>query len=194
MGRSKIFNLSIEDAYWLLSVHDDENAFRVLFYQFFAPLCVFANRYIEDRGVCEDIVQDTFLKLWKNRKSQSIKVSIKNFLITNVKNGCIDYLRRREFQQKCVTQLREKYMFEKQDYEEIYTISELEQIINSAVNKLPPKVKEVFEMNRFEDMSYKEIAEHNHISIKTVEAYMTKALKILRIELKDYLCFLYLFL
>lgn len=78
--------------------------------------------------------------------------------------------------------------------EDVYTTIELEQMLNTALSKLPETVRIVFEKNRFGGKTYNEIAIEHNISIKTVEAYMTKALKHLRIELKDYLPLLLLFL
>lgn len=194
MGNSEEYTSTIDSLYWRIAVSDDQEAFRTLFYQFFAPLCVFAHRYIDDRSTCEDIVQETFLKLWKNRKNQEINISLRNFLVSNVKNNCIDHLRKKDLFLRYADKQKQKYIFSSQNFEEIHATSELEQLIENAINKLPSHIKEVFEKNRFEGMSYREIAEENQISIKTVESYMSKALKSLREDLKDYLPFLYLFL
>ena len=78
-----------------ISLQDDEEAFRLLFYDFFAPLCVFAHRYIDEPESCEDIVQETFYRIWKNRKSLCIGTSARNFLLTSVRNSCLDGLRRK---------------------------------------------------------------------------------------------------
>ena len=59
----------IDNLFWKIAIKDDETAFRTLFFQFFSPLCVFAHRYIDNWETCEDIVQDTFFKIWKNRKN-----------------------------------------------------------------------------------------------------------------------------
>jgi RNA polymerase sigma-70 factor (ECF subfamily) len=175
-----------------IALKDDEEAFRSLFFDFFPSLCVFAHRYIECWETCEDIVQETFFKIWKNRKEIEINVSGRNFLITSVRNSCIDYLRKQE------TELswRQKAMMNKTGYstEDIYAGIELEHILTNALSKLPENIRIVFEMNRFEGKTYTAIAAEQNISVKTVEAYMSKALKQLRIDLKDYLPFLFLFL
>ena len=76
----------------------------------------------------------------------------------------------------------------REDYDEdLYTTEELENLINEALDKLPEQIASTFRMNRFEGKTYNEIAVEKGISVKTVEAYMTKALKFLRCELKDYL-------
>lgn len=171
---------------------DDEQAFKQLFLEFYPALCVFAMRYITQEETVKDIVQDVFFKIWKNRKCTDITTSFRNFLITSVRNGCTDYLRKRE---------RENRYLEKNELtaisissEDVYTLKELETAISDALAKLPPNVREAFEMNRFKGMTYNEIADNMTVSPKTVEAYISKALKILRVELGDFLPFLLLFL
>lgn len=177
---------SIDSLFWRIAIKDDEIAFRTLFFQFFSPLCVFAHRYVDRWETCEDIVQETFFKIWKNRKNIEINTSSRNFLITSVKNTCIDFLRKQEteqnWQQKEIENNTSWYTSE-----DIYSTIELEQMLSAALAKLPDNIRIVFEKNRFEGMTYTEIAAEHNISVKTVEAYMTKALKHLRVELKDYL-------
>lgn len=177
---------SIDSLFWRIAIKDDEITFRTLFFQFFSPLCVFAHRYIDRWETCEDIVQETFFKIWKNRKNIEINTSSRNFLITSVKNTCIDFLRKQEteqnWQQKEIENNTSWYTSG-----DIYSTIELEQMLSAALAKLPDNIRIVFEKNRFEGMTYAEIAVEHNISVKTVEAYMTKALKHLRVELKDYL-------
>jgi len=78
--------------------------------------------------------------------------------------------------------------------EEVYTLKELETTIGEALAKLPPNVREAFEMSRFKGMTYITIADKMEVSQKTIESYISRALKILRIELRDYLPFLLLFI
>lgn len=182
----------IDSLFWKIALKDDKEAFKKLFTNFFAPLCVFAQRYVENRTTSEDIVQDVFFNIWKNRKNLDIRTSTRNFLITSVKNSCIDSLRRKEVESRYMTVQADK--MNEADTEDLYAISELEEAINKALEKLPDKIRLVFEMSRFQELTYAEIAQQQDISVKTVEAYMTKALKQLRVELKDYLPFILLFL
>ena len=78
--------------------------------------------------------------------------------------------------------------------DDLYSVEELENLIEKAINELPEKYREVFRMSRFEHLTYKEIAERKNISIKTVEAYMHKSLIILSVSLKDFLPYVLLFL
>lgn len=173
--------------------HNDEEAFQKLFFDFFAPLCLFAHRYITSKETCEDIVQGVFFRIWKDRAKLSITVSARNFLITTVRNACIDYLRHREIENRY---LEKQLAYEEKDPMDtnmLIAVSELEKRVGEALAKLPDAVRRSFEMNRFDDKTYLEIASECEISVKTVEAHISRALKLLRVELKDYLPFLLLF-
>lgn len=169
-----------------ISFSDDEAAFRTLFYSFFSPLCVFAHRYVEDQATCEDLVQDTFFRIWKNRKSLDIHSSARNFMMTTVRNSCLDWLRKQAVEKRW----EEKFMEEaEEETTDLYTTIELEHLLNQALDKLPEQISSTFRSNRFEGKTYTEIATEKNISVKTVESYMSKALKLLRVELRDYLSF-----
>lgn len=181
-----------DDLFKRVAFHDDEQAFKVLFVEFYPSLSVFAMRFVDGEEVARDIVQDVFFNVWKGRKSTFVTSSFRNFLITSVRNQCVDYLRR----QKLEHQFMEKGRLTgiQTSPEEMYTLKELEVVLNKALAKLPDNVREAFEMNRFKGMTYNAIAEEMEVSPKTIEAYMSKALKILRVELSDYLPLLILFL
>lgn len=176
----------IDSLFWEIALNDNHTAFRTLFLQFFTPLCVFAHRYIESWESCEDVVQDTFYSLWKNRKHISIRTSTRNFLITSVRNQCIDYLRKAESEQNW-KQKEALSALHTHTPGDLYSCAELEARLCVALAKLPAHIREVFEQNRFEGLTYTEIAGEHRLSVKTVEAYMSKALRCLREELKEYL-------
>lgn len=178
-------NISLLNLFRRIAFYDDEEAFKELFYDFYPTLCVFAQRYISIPETCEDIVQETFYNLWKNRKKIEVTSSFRNLLTTSVKNRCVDYIRRQSVRQ--IHSERDPYQEIIDTPEEIYTISELEKMLKTALDRLLPNVRKAFEMSRFENMTYNKIAEEMDVSPKTVEAYISKALSILRVELKDYL-------
>ncbi len=178
-------NAELDNLFRRISFSDDQEAFRELFFDFYPALCVYAKRYVSSPEACEDIVQDAFFSLWKNRKKLEITTSFRNLLITTVKNCCVDYLRKQSVRQNHL----DNYTLPEctDSPEEIFTINELEDILYGALDRLPQNVRTAFMMNRFENLTYKKIAEEMHVSPKTVEAYISKALVMLRIELKDYL-------
>lgn len=167
-----------------IAFHDDREAFRELFFDFYPSLCVFAQRYVSSPEACEDIVQDTFFSLWKNRKKIEITSSFRNLLITSVKNNCIDYLRKQSVRQSHVE--KQTISATEDTPDTVYTIKELEEMLHAALAQLPENIRRAFELSRFENLTYQQIAEKMSISQKTVEAYISKALNILRTELKDY--------
>ena len=87
----------IDHLLWSISVNDDEAAYRSLFEHYYAALCLFAKRYIEDRDVREDIVQDVFFNIWEKRKSIATNISARNYLVTCVKNLSLNYLRKQGY-------------------------------------------------------------------------------------------------
>ncbi len=175
----------LDNLFRRIAFHDDQEAFKELFFDFYPALCVFAQRYISSPETCEDIVQDTFFHLWKNRKKIEVTCSFKNLLITSVKNNCTDYLRKQSVRQHHAE--KQAISATTDTPEVIYTIGELEEILYAALEQLPENVRRAFELSRFENMTYNQIAEEMSVSPKTVEAYISKALSVLRSELKDYL-------
>lgn len=175
-----------EKLFFKIVVNDDEEAFKEIFYEYYSALCVYSNRFLNSIEDAEDIVQDSFLKIWKNRKKIEITSSFRNFLITTVKNSTLDFLRKKGVSDRYIEKQSET------DYtlktpEDFYTFNELQVMIGDAIQKLPGRMRHVFEMNRFKGMTYNEIAAQLDVSPKTVESDMGKALRILRQELKDYL-------
>lgn len=168
--------------------NDDTEAFDRLYSLFYPSLCVFASRYISEYKAIEDCVQDVFLKIWRDRKSISINTSVRSYLYTAMRNHCLNFIEKKK------TELTyEQYILRTYDpytVNDLHSIEELENIIEDAIQKLPDKIQQVFRMSRFEHMTYKEIAEKQNISIKTVESYIHKALISLSLSLKDYLPFL----
>jgi len=168
------------------NIHTEFNKhqFEELFHEQFNMLCRFAFGYIHDRDSAQEIVQDVFINLWQKKETITADKSVKSYLYTSVKNRCLNYIRDHK-------KFRSHYLDVELEMEipvtdvDIFSVSETQDKINTALDKLPEKCRQVFEMSRFEEMKYKEIAEKMDISIKTVEVQMSKALKILREELKD---------
>lgn len=179
-----------ETLYLRFAFEDDHKAYKELFYEFYPSLCIFAGRYISSSDACEDIVQEVFFSIWKNRKSLNIHSSFRNFLVTSVRNRCLDYLRRESTHNMYVENFNSSVTSLSPG--DVYTMKELEEMVKTALQKLPPKIKSAFEMSRTQNMTYNEIAIEMDISPKTVESYISQALKKLRIELKDYLPLIFL--
>ena len=171
----------------------NKQSFELLFAEFFEPLCGFAYGYVSDRDTAQEIVQDVFINLWQKRNSIEKDKSVKSYLYTSVKNRCLNYIRdNKNFRSHYLDVVLELEIPVQE--EDIFSESETQDKINAALDKLPEKCRQVFELSRFEEMKYKEIAENMGISVKTVEVQMSKALKILREELKDLIILLIILL
>lgn len=171
---------------------DDKNSFREIFNEYYQPLWHLSQYYIEDKDEAKEVVQEAFLKLWEIRKGLHPDSNIRNFLFTLVKNNCLNILKRRQILLKHHENIRWRemhYQYESlsRQTDNYLEFDELKDKIDIAIRNLPEHCRVVFEMSRFEDLKNREIAEVLGITQKTVEAHLTKALKILRSELKDYL-------
>ncbi len=165
----------------------NEGEFEKLFREFFPYLCAFARKYVPDESDCKDIVHNVFLNLWQKREGLDLSESLKGYLFKSVYNRCLNHLRDQkkilhkdlEFEPDALANYAES-----NDYLEE---SELEMRIKNAVDNLPEKCRKIFILNRFEEKKYSEIAEIHGVSVKAIEAQMSKALKLLREQLIDYL-------
>lgn len=158
-----------------------------LFRQYYRKLCNVANRILNDCDASEDIVQNVFIKLWEKKKELHINLTIEGYLVRATANEALNYLERskRMIALNPSDVQHNNKTFSSPD--RILVYDELEQRVKMAIEKLPPKCRVIFALNRFEDMKYREIAGHLHISVKTVENQMGIALERLREELKPYL-------
>jgi len=181
-----IFALRRGEKYAYLEVYND----------FYGVMYHLSIQYLHDNRLAEEIVQDTFVKLWEIRETLNEQFNLRNFLYTITKNNCLNYLRN----QKIVLKHQEnlKYLEMQFNYEALEKLGnyvefeELRQKIDRAIAKLPDDIRETFLLSRFEELHYKEISERLTLSVKTVESRITKALKILRVELQDYIAIIYL--
>ncbi len=161
----------------------------MVFQEYYTSLVRFAMNYVKGHDASEEIVQDVLVNLWEKRKDIESTKLLKSYLYTSVKNRCLNYIRdNKKFRSQYLDielELEIPVDF-KDTHSEQYTQTRVEE----ALSRLPEKCREVFMLCRFDDMKNKEVAEKLGISIKTVEAQMSKALKILKDELKEFLIFL----
>ncbi len=168
-------------------------SYSILFSTYYKNLVLFAGTIIQDKNICEDIVQNIFLKLWNDRSELVIETSLKSYLLRSVRNSCLDHLRHKKIVNDYATKLFST--FDDFDSAEDYVFySDLHQHLDEAISKLPEKQREAFVMSRFKEMKYKEIAEKLNISERAVEDRISKALAQLRINLKDFLILFFLLL
>jgi RNA polymerase sigma-70 factor, ECF subfamily len=171
----------------------DEQAFELLYRKFFARLCAFTNKFLNDPEVAQEIVQDVFTKIWECREDIDPEDSIKSYIFKIAQNLSINNLRRKKVESRYIEIYKLVYVekLEPSVFESLLA-KELDENIIKSISHLPLQCRKIFELSRSEGLKYKEIAETLNISIKTVEAQMSKAFRVLRIELSDYITILIL--
>lgn len=178
--------LNPDELLWQIAINDDKEAYRALFDLFYPGLCLYAKRYVDERAVAEDLVQDVFVTLWENRKKIKIESSVRNYLVVSVKNQSLNYLKREGYKHNYIETCLSNST-DPSDYNEFYLLTELQKLLDEALAKLPETYRLIFEMSRLESKSNTEIAETLNIPLRTVERYKAKAIDILKKDLKDYL-------
>lgn len=163
----------------------DKAAFEELFRSYFTPLCSFAQKYVNDIDEAKDIVHNVFINLWNKRDEVDMKTSLKSYLFQGVYNRSLNFIRDHKKLVQFDTPQNEAELNKYVESKDHLESSEAESRINRALDDLPEKCREIFLMNRFDGLKYREIAEKLNISIKTVETQMSRALKTLRERLSD---------
>ena len=176
------------------------SSFNEIYTSYYKKSFFFAKSYVHDDLAAEDIASDSLIKLWEKLKTEKIDY-IEPLLLTILKNKALDYLKHEEvkrtaFESMADWQQQELSIristLESCDPNEIFS-DEVESIIRETLKSLSDQTRQAFLLSRFENKSNKEIAEQMGISVKGVEYHISKALKALRITLKDYLPLFYFF-
>jgi RNA polymerase sigma-70 factor (ECF subfamily) len=174
----------------------DESTFEVIYKMYASRLYYLVYEYIPQKDIAENIVQETLMVLWNKKKELAGNTNLGAYLFTVAKNNCLYKLRNRRFQEKIFISSDTSRLEIKMNTGALETLNtsqlimeEIEQIIERTMDQLSPQCRAVFNLSRFEEKKNKEIAEELNISVKAVEGHITKALKVFRVALKDYLPF-----
>lgn len=173
---------------------DDTYTFNRLYQDYKPRFTHFAKTYVDDWDTAEDIVIDSLVYYWERRQELKHGANIPGYILTVIKNRCLNHLQRERTRREV-----ESYLAEREDWElnlRIATLEacnperlfsdEVQAIINKTLDSLPPLTREIFLRSKDENQSHKEIAAALGISIKAVEYHITKTLKVLRTSLHDY--------
>lgn len=171
----------------------DAKEFRLFFESFYPRLMTVACRYVPE-FVAEDVVQNVFVRYWEQKQTLEPD-NVKAFLFKCIQNGCLDYLKHRAVMddyehEVLVAEERLNWLLAQTDRNEIWddlVMKDLSASVKRALEKLPQRCSEAFRLSFYEDLTYKEIAERMNISPRTVEEHVQKAIRVLRVELKDVL-------
>lgn len=161
----------------------DEQIFRDLFDRYYVPLCVFAERYLEDEEQASDIVQECFAKVWQKQKDFQYVYQVRSFMYTSVRNSCLNELEHRQvvsgYQETTAARMEES------TFHDYLIEEEMHRVVMEAVDKLPPQSRNIIRL-ALENNSNAEIAEKLSVSKETVHTLKKGAYKKLRSFLKEY--------
>jgi len=163
----------------------ERDSFKAIVNYFHAGIFNFLVFKVNDRAIAEDLLQDTFVRLWESRKTLDHNRSIKSYLFTIANNLALNHIRH----ENIVWRFKENPSLDRALPEtpfEKLTLKELETCIQKTIDKMSDKVRMVFLMCKVEGLSYKEIAERLGLSVATVESHMVKALRMIRADLEFY--------
>lgn len=166
----------------------DLPGFEKIFHSEFKGLCYFAQKYVKDGETAREIVHEAFIALWEKRDTIDTERNVRSYLATGIHNKCLNYLRdNRKFNGNMIEIEKLADFADNLDENDHLIENELSEKIRTTIDELPEKCREVFMLSRNENLKYKDIAERLGISVKTVEAQMSKALQHLRNRLAGYL-------
>lgn len=173
---------------------DDPQAFGALFSEYYGPLCLYAMKFTKVKASAEEIVHETFVKLWEHRGNLDINESVAGYLYKSVQNNALNYLKKEQIKNK----YSDAYADQLRNAEEYFTVTqesglsvvlakELESKILEAVDSLPEHCKEIFKLSRFAGLKNQEIADKKKVTLNTVQKQISIALEKLRKSLESYL-------
>lgn len=174
----------------------NEKAFERLFKDHFKSLHAYAYTFLKDNEMAEEIVQNVFCRIWEKRDQLKTDGSLKSYLYRSVHNESLNYIKH----QKVKANFGVYYAGQMEHSEEQQQASvkvmttELQQYITAAMNELPQQCRTIFQLSRFEQLKYQQIADQMGLSVKTIENQMGKALRLMRIKLAEFLPIILLFL
>ncbi|HEY8898279.1 MAG TPA: RNA polymerase sigma-70 factor [Niastella sp.] len=159
--------------------------FQEIFYKHYEPLCKYAFTIVKEPHSCEDIVQETFLRIWEKKQNLIGSEELTWYMYTAIRNNCLSFLEKK--QKTVLGDFNGQEMIDMPGERPSPAAKETDYdtLLKEALTNLPPKCREVFVLSRVSNLTYKQIGDSLGISIKTVENQMGKALKILRAYIKQ---------
>lgn len=170
----------------------DKQSFEILFKTCYPQLCLFSKQFTKDMDDAREVVQELFIYLWENKEKIRDIDSVKSYVYAALKFNSIRKFNEISFHGIEINEIQENEL--SFDFHDQVEYAELQYAIYQTIGQLPSQCRKVFEMSRFEKMTYKQIAEELGISIKTVEAQISKALRNLQKALDKYLITIVLFI
>ena len=164
-----------------------EQAFEQVFKSNFKSLHAYAYTIIKDDIMAEELVQNVFCRLWEKKAKVEIQTSLAAYLYRSVYHESLNYLKHLKVRAAYNSYAQAQMKTNSDNAEKKILLGDLEKRLNHAMSELPEQCRTIFQMSRFEELKYQEIADRLGLSIKTIENQMGKALKLLRLKLVDFL-------
>lgn len=170
----------------------DDVAFEQLFKMHYKALHAYAFVMLKDHDTAEEMVQGMFMKFWEKRELLNIQSSVKAYLYKCIYHDCLNFLKHEKIKFKHQEYSQHSIPHSSEPASARVEMTELKNNLSIAMNDLPEQCRTIFQMSRFEELKYREIADQLGLSVKTVENQMGKALRILRLKLSDFLALILL--
>lgn len=170
----------------------NEKTFESLFHEHYSPLCNYTYRFIADKHIVEDIVQNFFISIWEKKNLSVTRDNFLPYAYRSIKNSCINYYKAEIIKDDFFSNLAMEWQEDLQEENDDFIYKDE---VRKAFNKLPEKCRKVFLLKCVTGLRYKEIAELSDISVNTVKYHLGEAFRIMREELKNltFLFFLFFF-
>lgn len=171
-----------------------ESAFEQVFKAYFKCLHAYAYTILRNNDTAEEMVQQVFFRIWERKEQLKTDGSLKAYLYRSVHNECLNHLKHQKVKASYQVYYTQQMEQGSEHTAKKVLSADLQKQLHKALNELPQQCRTVFQLSRFEQLKYREIAVQLGVSVKTVENHMGKALKILRLRLAEFLPLLwYLF-
>lgn len=175
--------------------YSDIKHFNALFNEYYRRFIIFAKGYVKEVEIAEDFVSEAFTVYWENKESLLPDTNPQAYILTVIKNKCLNYLHHQQIHLRVKAELEEHAVWLLQTKintleacdPDLFFSMELQQIIDETLNKLPQKTRKIFSLSRNQGLTYKQIAEKTHLNQKTIEFHISKALQQLRLSLSDFI-------
>jgi len=161
----------------------DMHAFEQLFKEYYEMLCYFANRFIDNMPVAEEMVADVYTSVWEKRETLLISSSFRAYIYRAVRNRCLNHIKHQRIERAYMDHIRHHHLITDEGMDSARE-EELAKEVEEAIESLPERCRQIFKMSRYDDLRYLDIARELHLSPKTVERQMMIALEKLRRHLK----------
>lgn len=181
------FSMDVQDIGAAPVIPLREKTFEEAFKTHFKKLYAYAFTIVKEEMAAEEMVQQVFFKIWEKKGQVEIRTSVTAYLYRSVYHESLNYLKHQKVKAAYQSHAARESKNQSDNASSKLQLSELEQKLNVALNELPEQCRVIFQMSRFEELKYQEIADRLGLSVKTIENQMGKALRILRTKLIDYL-------